>query len=112
MFIQQGGRNKHEHICEALELFAAKVMPALKADQAARDAKKQAELAPFIEAALKRKKRMAPVAASAHPDGLGLWPQRRAGRARPTEGPTHHIAADIAVMMDDPAEKKKQQAAE
>jgi len=23
------------------------------------------------------------------------------------EGPTHHIAADITVMMDDPAEKKK-----
>ena len=61
VFIQQGGRNRHEHICEALELFAAKVMPTLKADQAARDARKQAELAPFIEAALKRKKRVAPV---------------------------------------------------
>src|SRR4030081_3836584 len=45
VFIQQGGRNQHEHICEALKLFAAKVMPALKADQAARDASKQAELA-------------------------------------------------------------------
>ena len=40
VFIQQGGRNKHEHICEALELFAAEVMPVFKADQAARDAKK------------------------------------------------------------------------
>ncbi len=40
VFIQQGGRNKHEHICEALELFAAQVMPVLKADQAERDAKK------------------------------------------------------------------------
>ena len=79
VFIQQGGRNKHEHICESLNLFAAKVMPALKADQAARDAKKQAELAPFIEAALKRKKRMAPVAPSAVPDGLGLRPHHRAG---------------------------------
>ena len=27
-----------------------------------------------------------------------------------TEGPTHHIAADITVMMDDPADKKKQAA--
>src|SRR5580698_6369758 len=34
-FIQQGGRNKHEHICEALELFAAEVMPAFKAKEAA-----------------------------------------------------------------------------
>jgi len=31
---------------------------------------------------------------------------------QPTEGPTHHIAADIAVMMTDVAEKKKQEAAE
>ncbi len=29
-FIQQGGRNKHEHICEALELFASDVMPEFK----------------------------------------------------------------------------------
>ena len=79
VFIQQGGRNKHEHICDSLNLFAAKVMPALKADQAARDAKKQAELAPFIEAALKRKKRMAPVPRRRGADGLGLWPHHRAG---------------------------------
>jgi len=26
-FIQQGGRNRHEHICEALDLFAREVMP-------------------------------------------------------------------------------------
>jgi hypothetical protein len=36
-------------------------MPALKADQAERDARKQAELAPFIEAAMKRKKWMQPL---------------------------------------------------
>ena len=29
-----------------------------------------------------------------------------------SEGPTHHIAADIAVLMDDAAEKKNRQAAE
>ena len=27
IFLQQAGRNKHEHICESLELFAAEVMP-------------------------------------------------------------------------------------
>jgi hypothetical protein len=31
---------------------------------------------------------------------------------QPTEGPTHHIAADIAVMMTDVADDKKKQAAE
>src|SRR6185503_3923245 len=111
VFIQQGGRNKHEHICEALELFAAQVMPALKADQAARDARKQAELAPFIAAALKRKKRMAPVAPSALPT-VSAYGRNVVQADQPTEGPTHHIAADIAVMMNDPAEKKKREAAE
>jgi len=112
VFIQQGGRNKHEHICEALELFAAKVMPVLKLDQAARDAKKQAELAPFIEAALKRKQRMAPVAPSAIPT-VSAYGRSVVQAEQAAEGPTHHIAADIAVMMTDVAdEKKKQEAAE
>lgn len=81
-------------------------MPALKADQAARDAKKKAELAPFIEAALKRKKRMAAVAASALPT-VSAYGRSVVQTDQPTEGPTHHIAADIAVMMNDPAEKKQ-----
>jgi hypothetical protein len=111
VFIQQGGRNKHEHICYSLNLFAAKVMPALKADQAARDARKQTELAPFIEAALKRKKQAAPVALSAVPT-VSAYGRTIVQENQAAEGPTHHIAADITVMMDDPADKKKQQAAE
>ncbi len=61
IFIQQSGRNKHEHICQSLKLFASEVMPVFKAGEAERDAKKAAELAPFIEAALARKPRMAPL---------------------------------------------------
>jgi len=57
-FIQQAGRNRHEHICEALELFAAEVMPEFKAKEAVRVAKKNAELAPYVEAAFKRKQWM------------------------------------------------------
>ena len=56
IFIQQAGRNKHEHICESLELFADEVMPAFKSRDPAAVAKKKTELAPFIEAALARKK--------------------------------------------------------
>jgi alkanesulfonate monooxygenase SsuD/methylene tetrahydromethanopterin reductase-like flavin-dependent oxidoreductase (luciferase family) len=55
IFLQQAGRNKHQHICESLELFAAEVMPAFKAQAAEREAKKAAELAPFIAAAMARK---------------------------------------------------------
>ena len=54
-FIQQAGMNKHEHICESLELFAAEVMPEFKEREAERVRRKQEELAPFIEAALARK---------------------------------------------------------
>jgi len=57
-FIQQAGMNKHEHICESLELFAAEVMPEFKERAAQREAKKAEELAPYIEAALERKKFM------------------------------------------------------
>ena len=61
IFLQQAGRNKHEHICQSLELFAAEVMGEFKADVAAREKKKAAELAPYIAAAMARKKYMKPL---------------------------------------------------
>jgi alkanesulfonate monooxygenase SsuD/methylene tetrahydromethanopterin reductase-like flavin-dependent oxidoreductase (luciferase family) len=61
IFLQQAGRNRHDHICASLELFAREVMPAFKADVAAREAKKARELAPYVEAALKRKTWMLPL---------------------------------------------------
>ncbi|MBS0473261.1 MAG: LLM class flavin-dependent oxidoreductase [Proteobacteria bacterium] len=62
IFLQQAGRNRHAHICESLELFAAEVMPEFKAEVAAREAKKATELQPYIDAAMKRKKWMKPLA--------------------------------------------------
>ena len=61
-FIQQGGRNQHDHICEALELFAADVMPEFKEREDERERAKAEDLAPYIEAAFKRKAWMAPIA--------------------------------------------------
>jgi len=62
IFIQQGGNNRHEHICESLELFARDVMPEFKERDAARQARKMEELAPYIEAAFERKQSMPPLA--------------------------------------------------
>ncbi|GGC60193.1 LLM class flavin-dependent oxidoreductase [Chelatococcus reniformis] len=62
IFLQQAGRNRHEHICESLELFAAEVMGDFKAEVAAREARKAEELAPYLEAAMKRKRWMRPLA--------------------------------------------------
>jgi len=59
VFIQQGGNNRHEHICEALEMFADEVMPEFKASESERQAEKDAELAPDVEAAFERKQFMA-----------------------------------------------------
>jgi len=61
IFIQQSGRNRHDHICEALELFADQVMPTFKDGEAAREAGKAEELAPHIAAAMARKQVMAPL---------------------------------------------------
>jgi alkanesulfonate monooxygenase SsuD/methylene tetrahydromethanopterin reductase-like flavin-dependent oxidoreductase (luciferase family) len=59
IFIQQGGRNQHDHICESLELFATQVMPEFKEHEAERVRAKAERLAPAIEAALARKQFMA-----------------------------------------------------
>ena len=62
IFMQALGKNRHEHICESLELFAKEVMPEFQDRRAAREKKKAQELAPYIEAAMARKKRLPPIA--------------------------------------------------
>jgi hypothetical protein len=61
IFVQQSGTNRHEHICDSLELFAKTLLPEFKVRDAVRTKQKQAELAPFIEQALARKPRMKPI---------------------------------------------------
>jgi len=62
IFLQQAGNNRHADICASLELFASDVLPEFAAKRELRDARKEKELAPYIEAALKRKKGMKPLA--------------------------------------------------
>ena len=55
IFVMQAGRNRHEDICESLELFGRAVLPEFKArDQALVDAKAE-RLAPVIDAAMARR---------------------------------------------------------
>jgi alkanesulfonate monooxygenase SsuD/methylene tetrahydromethanopterin reductase-like flavin-dependent oxidoreductase (luciferase family) len=67
IFIQQGGKNRHDHICEALELFAAQVMPQFKEREEEREHRKRARLAPALEQAMRRKQAMPPLADEAIP---------------------------------------------
>jgi alkanesulfonate monooxygenase SsuD/methylene tetrahydromethanopterin reductase-like flavin-dependent oxidoreductase (luciferase family) len=62
MFVQQSGGNRHEHICESLEVFASQVMPEFKEREEMRAAQKERDLTPYIEAALARKTRLEPIA--------------------------------------------------
>ena len=60
-FLQQGGKNKHEHICESLEKFNAEVYDDFAEGRDKREAQKAEELAPYIEAALARRETRAPM---------------------------------------------------
>ena len=55
IFVLQAGKNRHEHICESLELFASDVMPEFHARRPERDAAKAARLEGVAEAALARR---------------------------------------------------------
>lgn len=61
IFLQQGGNNKHEHICESLERFSRDVHDDFAEGRDEREAKKAEELAPYIEAALARRQTRPPL---------------------------------------------------
>ena len=61
IFLQQGGKNQHEHICESLETFNREVLDVFATGREEREARKAEELAPYIEAALARRKTRPPL---------------------------------------------------
>ena len=123
IFVMQAGRNRHEHICESIELFASEVLPefAQRADEA--DAQRAERFAPAIGAALgapraaaggrprvlDRPRRLGPgglaVVCTCRPTaarvGRGCrrcWPTRASARSRPSCG-----ARTIAAWSAPPA---------
>lgn len=55
IFATQIGRNRHEHVCESLELFAREVAPEFREGAAAREEAKRERLAGVARAALARR---------------------------------------------------------
>ncbi len=55
IFVLQSGRNRHEHICDSLELFAERVMPRFTDGREQREAAKAERLAAAVERALARR---------------------------------------------------------
>jgi len=90
IFVMQAGPNRHEHICESIELFASEVMPefAQRADEA--DARRAERFAPAIAAALARREpprvadpdySIAPIASGPAASGRGPAPSNGRPRA-------------------------------
>src|SRR6516225_1540810 len=55
IFVSQAGRNRHEHICESMELFAREVMPEFAERADAGEAAKAERLGDAVSAALARR---------------------------------------------------------
>ena len=55
IFVSQAGHNRHEHICESMELFAREVMPEFAERDPAHVAAKEKRLADAVTAALARR---------------------------------------------------------
>ena len=62
IFLQQGGKNRHEDICESLEMFHSEVLEEFQEGREQREARKAEALAPYIEAALARRASRPPLA--------------------------------------------------
>jgi alkanesulfonate monooxygenase SsuD/methylene tetrahydromethanopterin reductase-like flavin-dependent oxidoreductase (luciferase family) len=84
IFVMQAGRNRHEHICEAIELFGREVLPEFKERDEAAVAAKARRLEPVLEAAMARKERPNP----ALPDGYSFpaMPRRMVDAAGNEQG--------------------------
>jgi len=107
IFVQQSGANKHEHIMESLQLFAETVMPDFKKRDAIREEQKRKELAPYIEAALARKRRMPEMATEEIPivDAFGRKKGATVGVAQAATFSDR--GGSISVPQVDPHAKKE-----
>jgi hypothetical protein len=85
------------------------VMPEFKAGEAEREARKQAELAPYVEAALARKKRLPPLDAAATPVVHTLPRQREAAAAAGPAPAYTDVTRESAIFVpgEDPARRRR-----
>jgi alkanesulfonate monooxygenase SsuD/methylene tetrahydromethanopterin reductase-like flavin-dependent oxidoreductase (luciferase family) len=68
IFVMQAGKNQHEHICEAIEMFGKEVLPEFKERDEAQVSKKMKRLEPLIDQAMARKEDVA----AKLPDGYSM----------------------------------------
>jgi hypothetical protein len=108
-FVQQGGNNRHDHICESLELFGRAIMPEFKERAAEREARKFEELAPYLEQAMARKQKMRELEDDEVPTYVALGRQVVASSQTAEFSQDGKVAdfgrGDINVPLEDPSKK-------
>jgi alkanesulfonate monooxygenase SsuD/methylene tetrahydromethanopterin reductase-like flavin-dependent oxidoreductase (luciferase family)/putative sterol carrier protein len=100
IFVLQSGANRHEHICESLELFAQRVLPRFAEGREEREAAKAQRLAEAIGAALARRPAPASGVVSG-PEPYVIDEPAELGRARRTrrQAPTPGQLKDLALAQ-------------
>ena len=108
IFVMQAGKNRHEHICESLELFGREVLPEFKDRDEAQVKAKADRLAPVIEAAMARKADADPAARPratlpGHAAEVGRRQRQRGGarsgsRSSPTTAPPASRDATLGIL--------------
>jgi alkanesulfonate monooxygenase SsuD/methylene tetrahydromethanopterin reductase-like flavin-dependent oxidoreductase (luciferase family) len=89
IFVSQSGRNKHEHICESIELFAREVLPHFEERRATREADKRERLAAAIDRALARRPKAPPA-----PTDYTIFPDHEPWQAASTNGRAGHAPGE------------------
>jgi alkanesulfonate monooxygenase SsuD/methylene tetrahydromethanopterin reductase-like flavin-dependent oxidoreductase (luciferase family) len=100
VFLMQAGRNRHDHICESIELFATDVMPEFADRAEVADAARAQRFGPAIEAALARRDppRTADPEYAIVPTASG--PATQSGFERATANGRPRLAALQGVLAD------------
>ncbi len=83
MFVLQSGRNRHEHICESIELFAREVLPRFAEHRAEQEQAKADRLAAAVDRALARRPARRTLPASYQIDEEAEVTAARRARQRP-----------------------------
>ena len=102
IFLQQGGKNEHAHICASLELFAKAVMPAFARRHTKRETAKQKELAPYVEQALARKQRRPALRDADIPAIVALGQQQAKQESADGRTPNFGRGSEMQVPLEDP----------
>jgi alkanesulfonate monooxygenase SsuD/methylene tetrahydromethanopterin reductase-like flavin-dependent oxidoreductase (luciferase family)/putative sterol carrier protein len=100
IFLLQAGRNRHDHICESIELFASEVMPEFAERADAADAARAERFAPAIEAALARREQPPPVDPGYAIVPTASGPPVETGLARVTGNGRPRLAALQGVLAE------------